>query len=236
MFEVLVVDDERAFGEMLRTLLSKEGYSVTYLDSAVNALDHLVTGKFDVVLCDIKMPRMSGTEFLQELTRRSLKPQVIMMSAYGSLDTAIECMKLGATDYIAKPFKSDEIVLKLNKVAEHHGLKSENRRLRSELKSEFGLRQIVGKSDAMRSLFATIGKVADYKSTVLISGESGTGKELVARAIHYGSQRSFRSNYWNLSCLGMCGVPLPMQFATRRGCLKKPTVGRCSSMKLESCH
>ena len=145
MLEVLVIDDERSFGEMLRTLLSKEGYSVTYLNSASSALDHIAGGHFDAVLCDIRMPAMSGTDFLKQLAARELNPSVIMMSAYGCLDTAIECMKLGAEDYISKPFKPDELLLKLHKVVEREGLRSENERLRHQLRR--GMGTIIGKSD-----------------------------------------------------------------------------------------
>ena len=190
MRDVLVVDDERGFGEMLRSLLTKEGYQVTYQANARGAIDQLAAGPFDVVLCDIQMPGMSGTDFLRELSRRGVVATVIMMSAYGNIDTAIECMKLGAYDYISKPFKADELLLALRKVAEREGLKTENKRLRRELETDYAFEKIIGKSDPMRRLFEMIGKVADYKSTVLITGESGTGKELVARALHYNSRRA----------------------------------------------
>ncbi|HIN85507.1 MAG TPA: sigma-54-dependent Fis family transcriptional regulator, partial [Myxococcales bacterium] len=138
--------------------------------------------------CDIRMPTMSGTDFLKQLAARKLTPSVIMMSAYGSLDTAIECMKLGAEDYISKPFKPDELLLKLHKVMERDGLRNENERLRQRLRQ--GVGTIIGKSELMLRLFETIERIAQYKSTVLISGESGTGKELVARAVHDHSKRA----------------------------------------------
>jgi two-component system response regulator AtoC len=134
------------------------------------------------------MPAMSGTDFLKQLAARDLNPSVIMMSAYGSLDTAIECMKLGAEDYISKPFKPDELLLKLHKLVEREGLRSENERLRHQLRR--GVGTIIGKSDVMMRLFETIERIGAYKSTVLISGESGTGKELVARAVHEHSPRA----------------------------------------------
>ena len=188
---VLVIDDEVGFGSMLRALLSKEGFEVMYESNAERALEFIERTRLDVVLCDVTMPVMDGMTFLAEFQKRELKPTVIMMSAYGTIDTAIECMKLGAYDYISKPFKSDELLLALRKVDEREGLKDENTRLKKELTSgqSRSSGRIIGRSDPMKRLFTTIDKIADYKSTVLITGESGTGKELVARAIHDASPR-----------------------------------------------
>jgi two-component system response regulator AtoC len=188
--EILIVDDERGFGEMLRTLLTKEGYAATYEPFPERALEHLATGRFAVVLCDIKMPKMTGQEFLAKSRERGDPAPIIMMSAYGTLDTALACLRLGAYDYIGKPFKPDELVLVLRKLEEREGLRQENKRLHRELQRGSGLDQIVGKSAPMRKLYEIVQKVADYKSTVLITGESGTGKELVARALHYNSTRA----------------------------------------------
>ncbi len=190
MREILIVDDERGFGEMLRTLLTKEGYAATYEPFPERALEHLATGRFAVVLCDIKMPKMTGQEFLAKSRERGDPAPIIMMSAYGTLDTALACLRLGAYDYIGKPFKPDELVLVLRKLEEREGLRQENKRLHRELQRGSGLDQIVGKSAPMRKLYEIVQKVADYKSTVLITGESGTGKELVARALHYNSTRA----------------------------------------------
>ncbi len=190
MREILVVDDERGFGEMLRTLLTKEQYTVTYQPDPERALENLATGRFAVVLCDVKMPRLSGQAFLQRSKERGDTTPIIMMSAYGTIDTVLECMKLGAYDYIGKPFKPDELVLVLRKLEEREGLRQENQRLKRELQKTHKLDNMVGRSAPMRKLFEIIQKVADYKSTVLITGESGTGKELVARALHYNSSRA----------------------------------------------
>ena len=186
---VMVIDDEKSFAEMLRSLLSREGYDVTCLTDASHALQQLAATPFDAVLCDIQMPRMNGLDFLREFKAKGINTTVIMMSAYGTLDTAIECMKLGAYDYISKPFKADEIRLALQKVAERDGLQHENKRLKRELGGETGMENIVGSSEPMRRLFETIRKVSAYKSTVLLTGESGTGKEMVAKAIHKSSER-----------------------------------------------
>jgi len=190
--QVLVVDDERSFSDLMGTFLTKEGYEATCLTDPSVALEHLASHPVDVVLCDIQMPRMSGLDFLQELKERDLSVNVIMMSAYGSLETVVKCMKLGAFDYIAKPFQSDELRMRLAKLDERNGLKQENKRLRSELVQENGFDNLIGTSDPMRKLYEAIGKIATYKSTVLITGESGTGKEMVARAIHRHSKRSKR--------------------------------------------
>ncbi len=190
MRNILVIDDEKGFGEMMRALLTREGFEVTYRSQAREALELLGEVEFDVVLCDVTMPRMSGQQFLKEFAAREYAPTVIMMSAYGTLDTAIECMKLGAYDYISKPFKSDELLLTLRKVQEREGLRSENIRLKRELHQGPGFDHIIGSSLAMKRLFETIAKIADYKSTVLITGESGTGKEVIAKAIHSNSPRA----------------------------------------------
>src|SRR5262249_21441117 len=144
---------------------------------------------YDFVLSDIMMPQMDGTDFLKEAVRKGIDATFIMMSAYGTLDTAIECMKLGAYDYISKPFKKDEIVLVLKKAEERERLKDENSRLREEVRREFSFQNIISRNRQMQEVFTLIRKVCDFKTTVLISGESGTGKELVARALHYNSQR-----------------------------------------------
>ena len=133
---------------------------------------------------------MDGLEFLQEAKKAGVETPIIMMSAYGTIDTAIEAMKLGAYDYISKPFKPDEIILTLKKAEERERLRKENELLRREIKKEYSFENIVSKNEKMIKIFEVIRKVAPYKSTILITGESGTGKELVARAIHYNSDRS----------------------------------------------
>ncbi|HXC92369.1 MAG TPA: sigma-54 dependent transcriptional regulator, partial [Geobacteraceae bacterium] len=140
-------------------------------------------------LSDILMPKMDGRAMLEEIIARKIETTVIMMSAYGNIDTAIECMKLGAYDYISKPFKNDEIVLVLKKAEERERLKEENRRLKQEMQREFGFANIVSRNRRMQEIFTLVKKVCDFKTTVLITGESGTGKELIARAIHFEGTR-----------------------------------------------
>ncbi len=189
---VLVVDDEQALRHMLTVLLAREGYQATAVGSAEAALQELQQKPYDVVLSDIRMPKLDGLQLVDEIRRRGLRTTVIMMSAFGSIDTALEAIKRGAYDYIAKPFKPEEVVLVLRKAEERERLFRENQTLKKQLAEREGgkgLEQLIAKSGRMADLFKTIRKIAEYKTTVLITGESGTGKELVARAIHAGSPR-----------------------------------------------
>ncbi|MBK7972252.1 MAG: sigma-54-dependent Fis family transcriptional regulator [Deltaproteobacteria bacterium] len=186
---VLVVDDEENMRHLLLLMLRKEGYEVVAAADGEQALELLAAREFDFVLCDVRMPRLDGMALLAELHHPGHALTVIMMSAFGTLDLAIEAMKAGAYDYISKPFKSDEVVLTLRKAEERERLKRDNARLEVELVRTRGLENLVGTSTAMQAVHATIRKVAPHKATVLITGESGTGKELVARAIHDLSDR-----------------------------------------------
>jgi len=187
---VLIVDDEESFRHMLSVILDKQGYAVDTASDGEQALDKMERGLFDEILCDIRMPRMDGIEFLRRAKEAQPESTIIMMSAYGTLDTAVEAMKLGAYDYISKPFKPDEIILTLKKAEEREKLRKENVYLRKEVRKEYNFNNIISKNEKMRDIFDTIVKVARYKSTILIMGESGTGKELVAKAIHFNSDRS----------------------------------------------
>ncbi len=187
---VLVIDDEPSVRHMLRLVLEREGYRVGEADGGEGGLAALAADPYDVVLCDIRMPGLDGLGFLRHFRERGLPATVIMMSAYGSVDTAIECMKHGAYDYIAKPFKPDEVVLTLRKAEERIGLRRENVRLRQELAQKGGGNsRIIGGSAGMARLLDQVRAVADSGSSVLILGETGTGKELIARALHQHSPR-----------------------------------------------
>ena len=188
--KILVVDDEENFRHILSVILKKERYEVETASNGEEALQRISNNTFDQVLCDIRMPGMDGLDFLKEVRKTEADANVIMMSAYGTLDTAVEAMKLGAYDYISKPFKPDEIILTLKKAEERERLRKENELLRKEVKREYSFDNIVSKNEKMQSNFEMLQKVAQYKSTILITGESGTGKEVVARALHYHSDRS----------------------------------------------
>jgi len=187
---ILIVDDEENFRHMLSVILIKEGYEVETASNGEEGLKKGVASPFDQILCDIRMPRMDGLEFLKAIQKTGAEATIIVMSAYGTVDIAIEAMKLGAYDYISKPFKPDEIILTLRKAEEREQLRRENQLLRREVTKEYSFENIVSKNEKMQNIFDVIKKVAQYKSTVLISGESGTGKELVARALHYNGERS----------------------------------------------
>ncbi|MBM4306691.1 MAG: sigma-54-dependent Fis family transcriptional regulator [Deltaproteobacteria bacterium] len=189
---ILIVDDEESFRNVLTVILKKEGYEVEGAANGEEGLSKVASTEFDHVLCDIRMPQMDGLEFLQASKKAGTEAPIIMMSAYGTVDTAIEAMKLGAYDYISKPFKPDEIILTLKKAEERERLRKENELLRKEVKKEYSFENIVSKNEKMNKIFEIIRKVAPYKSTILITGESGTGKELVAKAIHYHSDRAKR--------------------------------------------
>ena len=192
MSKILVVDDEQSMRDFLAITLKKEGYEVTTAENGEDALKAVQGEIFDLVLTDVKMPIGSGIDVLKGVKEVSPETVVIMITAYATAETAIEAMKLGAYDYITKPFKVDEIKLIIQKALEKGHLRKENILLRREIESRAGFENFIGKSEAMQKVFSLIRQVAETKSTVLISGESGTGKELVARAIHFNSTRKDR--------------------------------------------
>jgi two-component system response regulator AtoC len=187
---ILIVDDEENFRHMLSVILKKEKYDVETASNGEEGLKKISLSGFDQILCDIRMPQMDGMGFLREVQKIAVDATVIMMSAYGTMDIAIEAMKLGAYDYISKPFKPDEIILTLKKAEERERLRKENELLRKEVQKEYSFENIISKNEKMQKIFEVIKKVAPYKSTILITGESGTGKELIAKALHYSSDRS----------------------------------------------
>ena len=189
MRRVLVVDDEENLRLVLRTLLRRHGYEVETAESGEDALGMVDSFGPDVVLTDVRMPKMGGLDLLTTLKAKGNEATVIVMSAYGNMDLALEAMKAGAYDYVQKPFKPDEVVLALRKAEERELLRRENRALRDEIRKEHKFDDILAKSQKMLDIFRTISKIAEYKTTVLVAGESGVGKELVARAIHHRSTR-----------------------------------------------
>jgi two-component system response regulator AtoC len=195
MRQVLVIDDEAAMRHMLRLVLERDGYAVSEAANGHAGLEQMLATAFDYILCDIRMPELDGPGFLQEKERHQLGGTVIMMSAYGTIDTAVECMKQGAYDYISKPFRPDEILLALRKAEERLQLSQENLRLRDNLRRSGrpqGTAAIVHRSALMAELLETVRRTAASQVPVLITGETGTGKELVARALHAESPRCGR--------------------------------------------
>ena len=190
MRRVLVVDDEENLRLVLKTLLRRHGYEVESAATGEDALGLVDSFGPDVVLTDVRMPKMGGLDLLAALKAKGNDATVIVMSAYGNMDLAIDAMKAGAYDYVQKPFKHDEVVLALRKAEERESLRRENRALRDEIRKEHRFEDILAKSASMQEIFRTIMKISEYKTTVLVTGESGVGKELVARAIHRRSKRT----------------------------------------------
>ncbi|MFY9552071.1 MAG: sigma-54 dependent transcriptional regulator [Thermoanaerobaculia bacterium] len=187
---VLVVDDEEVIRDVLGTLLTREGYEVAAAASAGEAIALFENEPYDVVLLDLMLPDRPGLDVLRDILRRDPDAVVVIVTAYSSIEGAIEAMREGAFHYIPKPFQNDEVLLTLRKGSEARRLTEENRRLREELSQRYGLGRIVGKSAGMQKVFELVRLAGPSRSTILVEGESGTGKELVARAIHTHSPRS----------------------------------------------
>ena len=195
MRRVLIVDDEQNLRHMLQTLLKREGYEPIGVASVEGALKELSDRPYDIVITDLRMPGQGGMELVDEIRQRNLGSTVVVMTAYGSREIAIEAMKRGAYDYISKPFEADELVLLLRKAEERERLFRENQSLYKQIRAgaqepATGLGDLVAHSRQMLELFRTVRKISEFKTTVLIGGESGTGKELIARAIHRISPRA----------------------------------------------
>jgi DNA-binding NtrC family response regulator len=187
---VLVVDDEEIMREVLSTLLTAENYSVDLAHNGYQALEKVREKDYSVVLLDLMMPDMDGLTVLEEFKKTENNPVTVILTAFASIEKAVKATKLGAFDFITKPFKNDEIVLAMKNATEHHRLLEENLRLKKSLRERYDFKNIIGKSEPMQQIFDLITQVAPRRSTILIQGESGTGKELVAKAIHAASARA----------------------------------------------
>jgi len=186
----LIIDDEKGIRTSLGLILEDEGYEVVTAGDADEGLRAAQSERFDVVLCDVRMPRRDGLDVLPELIRAQPDATVLMMSAYGQVDQALDAVRKGAYDYLAKPFQSEELLLAIRKAEERERLRRENRHLRRELSHSGGEGAIVAASPGMREIYELIERAAEFKTTVLVTGESGVGKEVVARAVHGLSNRS----------------------------------------------
>ena len=187
--KILVVDDEEIIRDSLFYILEKEGYEVDKAENGKTAYDKMIANHFDLVITDIEMPVMRGTELLEKITTLNVQTSVIVITAFGSLETAITALRNGASDYILKPVEFDELLIKTKRLFEVKDLLLENRVLREEIHRKYDFENIVGKANSIKKVYEMIDAVAETDSTVLISGNSGTGKELVARALHYKSHR-----------------------------------------------
>ena len=189
METILIVDDEKNYPPILSAVLEEEGFETYSANSGKEALQILENSDVDLVLTDMKMPVMDGIELLEKVKMKDPKLPIIMMTAYGTVEKAVEAMQKGAYNYILKPFDNERLVIYVNKALEMYRMVKENRELRSAMESRFGFGNIIGKSKEMQEVFKTIRKVAPTTATVILEGENGTGKELVAKSIHFNSSR-----------------------------------------------
>ncbi len=187
--KILIVDDEKTIRETLSLILSEEGYTCNTAANGAEALEKVREANYDLIITDLKMPEMGGLELMEKVRTFSSKISVIIITAYASLESAIQALRLGAYDYIIKPIDFDDVILRIQRLMEHRELLTENEFLRQEVQEKFSFSNIIGESAQMQEVFRLIEKVAGTKGNVLITGKSGTGKELVARAIHYNSPR-----------------------------------------------
>jgi DNA-binding NtrC family response regulator len=186
---ILIVDDEDGMRRLLGRVLTREGYETSTVGSGAEALRLVANERFDLVVTDIKMPEMDGLQLLEELKEYEPSLPIIVMTAYGTIENAVQALRFGAYDYIAKPFETDEIKLTVAKALERERLLAENRYLHAELEGRYDFSGIIGGSPAMEQVYEMASSVAASNANVLITGESGTGKELMARSIHYSSPR-----------------------------------------------
>jgi two-component system NtrC family response regulator len=189
MDTILIIDDEKNYLVILETLLAPQGYEIITEGNPINALRLIKEMDLDLVITDMKMPKMDGLELLEEVKKMDPDLPVIIMTAYGTIELAVEAMKKRAYDYLTKPFRNEELKLTVKKALELYSLKKENRRLSEALSDRYKYGNIIGKGDQMKKIYDMIGKVAQSKASVMITGPSGTGKELIAKAIHYNSPR-----------------------------------------------
>jgi DNA-binding NtrC family response regulator len=202
MTRILVVDDEPGMRKSLAIMLRREGYEVGEAAGGQEAADLLEKDVFDLVIADLKMEPVSGLDLLRLIKQATPEVEVMLMTAFGTVESAVEAMKLGAFDFITKPFQVEEILLRVRNALEKRSLREELVRLRGDLKSAFGFEGIVSVNRAMREILASLPKVARTDSTVLVTGESGTGKELIARAIHSASRRA-HGPFVSVSCAAL---------------------------------
>ncbi len=232
---LLIIDDEKNMRHMLKVLVERHGYLVSTAADGAQGIELLNAEHFDFILCDVRMPGVDGLQFLESGRDLLENTTVIMMSAFGTVDLALEAMKAGAYDFISKPFKTDEVMLALKKAEEREQLRRENSRSKMKLEEvsrDSSFTEMIGFSQAMKAVFELAVKVARYDTTVLITGESGTGKELIARGIHQNSPRKIRPSWrstaavcpsicWKVSCLAMSRVLSPGRIQQQKVCSER---------------
>jgi len=200
MKRVLIIEDDETVREVLRTFLGQKGFEVTLAQNGELGLDLVRAEKFDLVFTDLVMPGISGMEVLKEIVASKIAVPVVVMTAFGTVQTAVEAMRIGAFDYITKPFNLDELMIVLDKALSVAKLQKENIMLKMQLKNKYNFEGLIGDSPSMQVVYQLIEKIADTDSTVLITGESGTGKELIAKTIHYNSISRAGGPFVPLNC------------------------------------
>ncbi|RKY87966.1 sigma-54-dependent Fis family transcriptional regulator [candidate division KSB1 bacterium] len=197
--KILVADDEKSIRDTMKIVFSEEGYECDTAEDGEETLKLISDNNYDLLICDIRMPKVDGLEVLKKSVEICPETSVIMMTAYASIDTAVESLRMGAFDYLIKPLEFDQILLRIKRLFEYKDIALENQHLRKELQGIYNFQNIIGKSKPMQEVFKLIKKVINTKNNVLITGASGTGKELVARAIHF-SKPDMRGKFIAINC------------------------------------
>jgi len=209
--KILIADDERTIRETVSMILNEEGYDTNAVSNGKEALELLEEKNYDILITDIKMPEMDGMELINQSFKICPQTSVIIITAHGSIESAIDALRKGAFDYILKPFDFDDMLLRVGRLMDHKELASENMALRQEIELKYNFSNIIGQSAEMQDVFKLITKVSNTKGNVLITGKSGTGKELVARAIHYHSSRHNKP-FVPINCGAIVGTLMESEF------------------------
>jgi two-component system response regulator PilR (NtrC family) len=209
--KILIVDDEKAIRESVSLVLSDEGYETEIASTGKEALKFLNEQDYEVLITDLKMPEMDGIELIKKSLKICPGTSVIIITAHASVESAIEALRIGAFDYILKPFDFDDLILKVQRLINHKELALENQALRKEVEEKYNFSNIIGQSPEMQDVFHLIKKVSATKGNVLVTGESGTGKELVARAIHFHSPRK-NKRFVAINCGAIVGTLMESEF------------------------
>ena len=186
---ILIVDDDSNHLKILQTIAKSWGYQVSVADDGAAAVENVKERPFALILMDVRMTRMNGIEALRQIKQYNPAIPILIMTAFSSVDSAVEALKAGAYDYLIKPLDFEVLKISLSRALEHSGLKAENATLRSKMGTEYDLRNIIGKSRPMKELIEMLAMIAPSEATILINGKSGTGKELIAKSIHHNSRR-----------------------------------------------
>lgn len=246
--KILIVDDEKPIRDSLKMVLDDEGYTTDVAGDGEEALHKIQAENFDIVITDIKMPKLDGIQLLETTSKISPETFFMIMTAYASVKTAIDALRQGAYDYSIKPIEFDDLILRVKRLVEYKKLALENKFLRQKISSDRGFINLIGKSEPMKKVFSMITQVAPTNSNILIFGKSGTGKELVAKAIHYNSKRQDKI-FLPINCGAISENLIESELFGHKKeepsrelqmkskvCSKLPMAELYSWMKLASCH